>query len=134
MKSRPAELNAEMVVSVTFGVILAMFGFAHYMDIEMFKQMTMFGFVEGGVMASLAGLWAYILPFLMIVGGLLIAVGYRYDIALWVSGVALASIAIGMTSKAIIGTMELKDAAPHVQAIFIWLLMYAFVAKSERCK
>ena len=51
MKSRPAELNAEMVVSVTFGVILAMFGFAHYMDIEMFKQMTIvmtlpYGFLE----------------------------------------------------------------------------------------
>ena len=116
---------------VAFGVSLALFGIAHYLDVQGFAGMTAGGFT--GVLASLATLWAYVLPLLMIVGGALVVVGYRPDIAAWCAGVALASIAIGMSLKMTLGAADAATAGGAIQSVMLWLLVYLFAIKGLAC-
>ncbi len=122
---------SKCVLRVGFGAALFLFGVAHYMDFQAFAPMVTGGFT--GVLASLAGLWAYILPLLMIVGGGLFVAGYRMDIAAWCGGVALLSIIIGMMLKDILGTVTMGEVAPAVQNALLWLLVYLFAVKSHCC-
>lgn len=124
----PAAIST-VVVNASFGIALALFGLAHFLDMDGFTLMVTGGL--DGVAASLAALWAYVLPLLMIVGGVLLVVGHRPDVAAWCAGIALASIAIGMPLKAIIGTAELSVVAPHVHNAFIWLLVFSLVTKKQ---
>jgi len=119
------------MLRIGFGVTLALYGAAHYKDFTAFSGMTTAGFT--GVLASLATLWAYVLPLLMIVGGLSLAIPYRRDIGAWCGGVALASIAIGMSLKAVLGTQTLMDVGGTVSNTLVWLLIYLFAVKSGSC-
>jgi hypothetical protein len=112
-------------------VTLALYGVEHYMHFQGFSAMTTMGF--GGILASLAQLWAYILPLLMIVGGGLLVVPYRTDIAAWCAGVAIASIAIGLVLQSVLGTGSLGDLGMGVNNALLWLLIYFFAVKSASC-
>lgn len=120
---------AKLLLRVAFGVSLALIGLNHYMNLDAFS-----GFVAGGLgpLTSLGTLWAYVLPALEIVGGVLLAASYRTDIGAWCVGVALASIVIGMLLKPVFGT-PLDAVMPAVNSTFIWLLVYFFVVKSCVC-
>lgn len=122
---------AKCLFKIGFGGSLALVGVAHFKDMQGFSDMVAGGFT--GVLANLAGLWAYILPLLMIVGGALLVVGYRLDIAAWAAGVALVSIALGMALKAILGTLPLGEVMPAVQNALLWSLLYLFVVKCGGC-
>ncbi len=122
---------AKSLLRIGFGATLALYGVAHYLDLQGFVGMTASGF--SGVLGSLAQLWAYVLPLLMIVGGGFLVVPYRTDIAAWCAGVALASIAIGMTLKVVLGNESLVNVGAFVNNALIWLLIYFFAVKSASC-
>ncbi|HLD08397.1 MAG TPA: hypothetical protein VJB60_05020 [Candidatus Peribacterales bacterium] len=132
MKLPPSpKCAAKILLRVSFGVALALVGVNHYMTISTFAP-----FVAGGLgpIDGLGTLWAYILPALMIVGGALLAAGYREDIGVYASGVALASIVIGMLLKPVFGDpASLGTVMPAVNDAFLWLLVYFFVVKSCLC-
>ncbi len=120
---------AKLLVRVAFGVSLALIGLNHYMNLDAFAAMTASGL---GPLTGLGTLWAYVLPALEIVGGVLLVAQYRTDIGVWTAGVALASIAIGLLLKPVFGT-PIVDVMPMVNDTFIWILAYLFVAKSLCC-
>ena len=120
---------AKLLVRVAFGVSLALIGLNHYMNLDAFSGMTASGL---GPLTGLGTLWAYVLPALEIVGGVLLAAKYRADIGAWAAGVALASIVIGLLLKPVFGT-PIGDVMPMVNNTFIWILTYFFVVKSCVC-
>ena len=121
---------AKLCVRIGFGVALALFGIAHLRTMDGFRVMVSDGL---GPLAGLGTLWAYILPLLQIGGGVLLVANYRLDIAAWCAGIALASIAIGMPLKAVIGGVPLGEVAPAVNTTLLWLLVYLFVVKGLCC-
>ena len=120
-----------MILRLAFGLSLALVGVAHYMNIGGFVEMTSGGL---GALAPLGMIWAYILPALQIVGGLLIAFNVRgmACIGKVAAGLALGSIAVGMTLKGVM-TGDLGGVMPMVQNAFIWLIVYALACKSLNC-
>lgn len=117
---------AKLCMRVAFGGALALVGVAHYMTLSTFKEMVAGGL---GPIAMLGTVWAYVLPALMIVGGVLIVIKQKPDVAAWAAGVALASIAVGMLLKPVLGGVMLSEVMGAVNNSFIWLLVYAMVVK-----
>ena len=83
-----------------------------------------------GSIAPLGMIWAYILPALQIVGGLVIAFNVRQFMCIGkcAAGLALASIAVGMTLKMVLTGDASTMAA--VQSAFIWLIVYMLATKA----
>ncbi len=127
MKNSCSSCPTGMMLRLAVGVSLALVGLAHYMNIANFTGMTSEGL---GSLAPLGILWAYILPALQIVGGLIIAFNVRQFMCIgkWAAGIALASIAIGMTLKMVM-TGDAASMA-HVQSAFIWFLALMFAGKA----
>ncbi|MDP6561665.1 MAG: hypothetical protein QF793_01945 [Candidatus Peribacteraceae bacterium] len=121
---------AKLALRVSFGLSLLLVGVAHYMNFEMFAGMTA---EDLGALEFAGQIWAYVLPALQIVGGALFAVGMYYEIAAWTSGVALASIPVGMLLKPVLAGASLPGVMPHVINAFIWLVIYALVVKMCTC-
>ncbi|HLC75941.1 MAG TPA: hypothetical protein VJB82_02370 [Candidatus Peribacterales bacterium] len=120
----------KLLLRISFGVSLALVGVAHYMSISVFASMVS---QDLGFLTGLGTLWGYVLPALQIVGGVLIVANYRVDIGVWAAGVALASIAIGMLLKPILGGVDLSQVMSYTNDAFLWLLLYFFVVKCCLC-
>lgn len=118
------------VLVVSFGLSLLLVGVAHYMTMSGFMGMATDGL---GALTILGTIWAYVLPALMIVGGGLLVVGMRPDIAAWASGIALGSIPVGMLLKPVLGGVALAEVMPHAINAFVWLIVYVFVIKFISC-
>jgi hypothetical protein len=121
---------ATLTLRIGFGVSLFLVGLAHYMTMTPFKAMVMGGL---GPLEPLGALWALVLPALMIVGGALIAVGMYLEVGAWASGVALASIPVGMLLKPVVGGVPLPDVMPAAINAFIWMIVYVLVIKLSCC-
>lgn len=121
---------AALVLRVSFGLSLLLVGVSHYMTMPMFKGMVMEGL---GPLTPLGGIWALVLPLLMIVGGALLTVGMYTHIGAWAAGIALGSIPVGVLLKSILGGVPLPDVMPAANNTWLWLLVYVFVVKMSCC-
>jgi uncharacterized membrane protein YphA (DoxX/SURF4 family) len=126
----------KLILRVSFGGSLALVGLVHYMTLHGTGDMP--GFVDMvsmdlGPLTPLGTAWAYILPGLQIVGGVLIVLKYRPDIATWAAGIALASIAIGMLLKPVLTGADLGMSMGAVNNTMLWLLVYIMVVKCCLC-
>ncbi|MBI5155770.1 hypothetical protein HZA45_00695 [Candidatus Peregrinibacteria bacterium] len=121
---------AGMLVRISFGLSLVFVGVVHYMDVASFRVIASDGL---GQLAPLGMLWAYIMPGLMIIGGVLLVIGMYMDIAAWAAGLALGSIPAGMLLKSITGGVSLSDTMPAAINGFIWLLVFLWVIKCASC-
>lgn len=119
------------LIRVSFGLAVALVGLTHYMDIQGFTGMVSMGL---GPLSGLGTLWAYILPGLMVVGGVLLAAGAYHHVASWCVGLALGSIIVGMPLKSVIGGVPLGDVIPAVNNTLIWLLVYGLTIKMACCE
>ena len=129
---------AKLSVRVGFGLSLALFGLAHYLNMSGpggFIEMTAANF--DGPIAGLAKLWAYILPLLQIVGGVLLAANYQAKLGSLCAGVALASIAVGTALKVAIGSFDdmsqMMGAVSAINNTMLWRLVYLVVCKCCMC-
>ena len=86
-----------------------------------------------GPLTPLGNLWAYVLPILQVVGGGLILANKRPDVAVWCAGIALASIAVGMPLKAVVGGADLGGVMQAANNALLWLIVYALVVKGMCC-
>ncbi len=107
------------------GLGLAFVGFAHYQD-PTFAEATGRGL---GMLESLGMVWGYVLPGLMILGGLLLAFGIFLEVSAYALGIALASIIAGTLLKSAIGGISLGDTMPMAVNAIIWLIALQFVMK-----
>lgn len=119
---------ASCIVRVSFGISLLCVGLVHYMTFTAFRGMVS---EDLGALSMFGTLWAYILPALMIVGGVLFVIGMFMDIAAWTAGLALASIPAGMLLKSVLSGVPL--AMQDANNAFIWLIVFLVVVKSSSC-
>lgn len=110
---------------IGIGLGLAFVGFAHYQD-PTFAEATGRGL---GVLESVGMMWGYVLPGLMILGGLLLAFGIFLEVAAYATGLAFSSIIAGVLLKSAIGGISLGDTMPLAVNAIIWLIALQFVMK-----
>lgn len=118
---------AKKIVRVGFGLALAFVGFAHYQD-PTFAETVGRGL---NALESVGMLWGYVLPGLMILGGLLLAFGIYANVAAAVTAVALVSIPAGLMLKSAIGGISLGDTMPAAMNAFMWIIVFIMVQKKK---
>ena len=109
-----------MLVRIGFGLSLALMGVAFY-ETPGFAESIGRGL---GMFESLGMVWGYILPFLFIVGGVLICLGIFMTVATWLAGLALLSIPVGLLLKSVLGGISPGDTLPTATGIWIWVLVF----------
>lgn len=114
---------AKSVVRVGFGLAIALVGVAHYMDAHTFAEAVGRG-LEYPWLENVGMVWGYLLPGLMIVGGVLIAIGYMPAVGSLVAGVALVSIPVGLMLKSVLSGLSLNDTMPPAMNAIVWVLFY----------
>lgn len=119
-----------MLLRWSFSLSLIFVGLTHYMQIDSFRVMVADGL---GPLEPLGGIWAFILPGLFIVGGVLLLIGRSMDIGVWATGIALGSIPAGMLLKPVLSGISLSDAMPPAINAFLWLLVFMWVVKMSSC-
>ncbi len=112
---------AAVVVRVGFGVALALVGIAHYIDAATFAEAVGRGL---GSLETIGMMWGYLLPGLMIVGGVLIALGFLPPVGALIAGCALVSIPVGLMLKSVLSGMSLNDTMPPTMNAIVWILFY----------
>ena len=122
---------AALAIRLSFGLTLLLVGIDHVLNQP--------GFATGMVASNLGSLeplgqiWGYVLPILQIVGGACIATGMYLNLGVWSAGLALGSIPVGMTLKALLSESTLPDVMPMVNNTYIWLLLFVLVVKTSCC-
>jgi len=121
-----------LISRLSFGVSLLCVGLVHYMTFTSFRAMVTedLGYAP---IALLGTIWAYLLPALMIVGGVLFVLGMFTEIAVWTSGLAIGSIPAGMLLKSVLSGMPLSSTMPSAINAFTWLIVLIFVVKLQSC-
>jgi hypothetical protein len=118
---------ARLFVRIGFGLALAFAGFAHYQDATYAESVG-----RGlGVLEPLGMIWGYILPGLMIIGGLLLAFGIYRHIAAYAASIALASIPAGLMLKSAISGISMDDTMPPAMNALIWILVLMVAVKGS---
>lgn len=118
--------TAAMLTRIGFGLSLAFLGVAHYRD-------TGFADMVGSGLGGLQGLgmmWGYLLPGLMIVGGILLAFRILPMLGTWLAGLALLSIPVGVMMKSALTGMDLSVTMPQAVNAFLWILVYLVAARA----
>ena len=124
--SSPKDIS-RLILRVSFGLSLFFVGVVHYRTAADFAKFVGDGL---GPITQLGTVWGYILPGLMIVGGALFVIGMFPTVAVWVAGIALASIPAGVLLKAIVAPATLGDNMAGAVTAFTWLNVYMFAVKS----
>ena len=119
-----------MLLRWSFSLSLIFVGLTHYMQIDSFQVMVADGL---GPFAPLGTLWAYTMPGLFILGGLLLLIGQYMNVGTWAVGIALGSIPVGMLLKPIMSGVGLSDAMPPAVQALIWLIVFMWVVKCGGC-
>ncbi len=112
---------AKLVVRIGFGIALALVGVAHYLDAATFAEAVGRGL---GALEPVGMVWGYLLPGLMIVGGVLIALGFLPAVGAFIAGVALVSIPAGLMLKSVLSGLSLNDTMPPAMNAIVWILFY----------
>jgi hypothetical protein len=122
---------AKLVVRIGFGIALALVGVAHYLDAATFAEAVGRGL---GALEPVGMVWGYLLPGLMIVGGVLIALGFLPAVGTFVAGVALLSIPAGLMLKSVLSGLSLNDTMPPAMNAIVWILFYVAAIRGFSCQ
>ena len=114
---------------VGLGLALAFIGFAHYQD-PLYAEQVGRGL---GVLESIGMAWGFVLPALLIFGGVLLAFGIYMRIAAFSLGIALGSIPMGLMLKSAITGIPLDETMPQALNALIWIIVFLMVAKGGCC-
>lgn len=121
---------AGLALRLSFGLSILFLGISHYMTINAYTAMVG---SDLGPLAPVGELWGYILPGLLIVGGVLMVAGMYCDIAAWAAGIGLGSIPAGLFLKTVVGGADTAVVMPMAQWALVFLLIYWFAVKSCCC-
>ncbi len=112
---------AKVVTRIGFGISLAFVGIAHYLDAASFAEAVGRGL---GPLESLGMAWGYILPALLIGGGVLLALGLYTTVGTFLAGVGLLSIPAGLMLKSVLSGISLNETMPPAMNALIWILVF----------
>lgn len=121
-----------MLIRISFGLSLMLIGVAHYRDPVGFVKFVSMGFESWSWLMSLAVMWGYVLPLLLIVGGASMALGLCTTVGVWAAGLALGSIPVGLMLKMALGVSS-PDVMQGAMNAFLWIFIFHIAAKSISC-
>lgn len=133
MCSSSPKRTALHLVRVGFGSALLLTGIAHYRDAANFASSVGAG-LGPNWLVQLGETWGYVLPALMIVGGLLLVLNIFRNIGVWAAGLALLSIPVGLMLKSAVTGISLGDTMPPAMNAYVWILVYIFAAMGTKRK
>lgn len=113
---------------ISFGLSLLFVGIVHARGLSGFAA---FVAQDLGPIAPVGTLWGYVVPFLMIVGGILFVIGMAGELAAWCAALALGSIPAGMLLKSAIDpvAVPLEQTMPLAINAFVWIIVLMMVSK-----
>lgn len=119
---------------IAFGLVLASYGVNHYRHMNDFAAMSKSAFPAVPVLAGLVGILAYIVPALMIVGGVLFAVRQFGCVAKTCILLSLCGI-IGWAALAVMTGDGASGGSymPAIQNAVVLLVWYYVIKKSSCC-
>ena len=114
------------VLRISFGLSLLLVGVSNYQGITGAVEISSSSL---GFLSFLGTIWAYIFPALMIVGGALLIVRKRLDIAIWCTVISIAAIPAGVLLKPVISNSPamLGQVMPMAINAMVWLLILGFI-------
>ncbi len=123
---------AQWFPRLAFGLVLVAYGVNHYRYIGDFVGMSKSVYPTVGILATIAGVLAYVVPALMIVGGLLFAVRQLCCISKMCILGSLSGI-IGWASLAVLVGDGASGGAmmPMIQNASVLLVLYYMIKKSS---
>lgn len=126
---------ASWLPRIAFGLILVGYGVNHYKNIAGFVQMSQGALAPVPALGSLAGMLAYIVPALMIIGGALFAIKQLGCVSKTCILAALSGI-IGWASLGVlIGDANAGSAfMPMIQNAALLIVLYWVVKKMSCCR
>lgn len=119
-----------MCVRIGFGLSLAFVGIAHYRDAATYAEFVGRGL---GPIEQVGMVWGYILPALMIVGGVLLATGFGQKVGAYAAGIALASIPAGLMLKSAITGIPVDQTMPNAVTALVWIIVLLLCVKKGSC-
>jgi hypothetical protein len=122
--SANARATAAAIARVSFGLSLVCLGLIHYMQFRSFSLVVSDGL---GALTIFGMIWSYILPTLYIVGGGLFALNIGMDLAIWLIGIGIGSIAPGMLLKSVMTSIDVTDMMAAANNAFIWMAIFLLI-------
>jgi hypothetical protein len=123
---------ARQLVRVGFGLALVFAGIAHYREAESFAMSVGNG-LGPDWLVGIGNVWGYILPALLILGGLSLTFNVMTRIGVWAAGLGLVSIPAGLMLKSAVTGISLGDTMPPAMNAFVWILIFIVAVKSTEC-
>jgi len=113
--------TSSFVLRVSVGITMVLIGISAYRDFAPFVANVTDGL---GFISSLATVWAFLLPALLIFGGGLLAIGRYGYIAALTGGLALASVPVGLMLKNTITGIPLPDMMVAAYPSMVWIIAF----------
>ena len=122
---------AGILLRVSLGLSLMFIGVNYYAHVQVLAVTMRTGF---GYFTGVADSWAYVMPGLLVIGGVLLLIGQHLDVAAWAAGIALASIPAGLLAKATLGVAPLSAVMPQATQSLLWLIVFYLACSSCCCE
>jgi hypothetical protein len=122
-------VTAALLARISFGLALVCVGLIHYMTFDAFELVVRDGL---GPLDMVGMVWAYLFPALLIAGGGLFAIGVGVEVAVWLIGIALGSIAPGMLMKSILSSLDMSDMMAAANNSFAWLTVFLLIVMNMK--
>jgi hypothetical protein len=113
--------TSSLILRVSVGITMVLIGISAYRDFAPFVANVTDGL---GFVAAFGTVWAYLLPALLIFGGIFLAIGRYGYISVLTAGVALASVPIGLMLKNTITGLPLPDMMAAAYPSMVWIIAF----------
>ncbi len=120
---------SRQIVRVGFGLALLFTGIAHYRGAADFALSVGNG-LGPDWLVGVGTVWGYIMPALMIVGGVTLTLNIFTKVGIWAAGLSLASIPAGLMLKSAVSGISLGDTMPPAMNAYVWIIVFLFAAKA----
>jgi hypothetical protein len=124
ISSASVRTTAAAIARVSFGLALVCVGLIHYLQFASFSEVVRSGL---GPLEIVGTLWSVLLPAVYIIGGALFALNLGTDLAAWLIGIGLGSIAPGMLLKSVLTGVDMTDMMAAANNAFIWLGIFLLI-------
>jgi uncharacterized membrane protein YphA (DoxX/SURF4 family) len=123
---------APWLLRIGFGVLLAAYGVSHYQNFAGFQSVATQPLASVGWLAAIAGLLAYVVPALQIVGGVLVATKQLCSVAK-ICVLAVFGGILGWVGLSIVVSGMNEGTNLAIQNATFFLLLYMLVKKFSCC-
>lgn len=113
--------TSSLVLRVSVGITMVLIGISAYRDFAPFVANVTDGL---GFVSAFATVWAYLLPALLIFGGIFLSIGRYGYISVLTAGTALASVPIGLMLKNTITGLPLPDMMAAAYPSMVWIIAF----------